>query len=176
MSMGIVEIQKSRAIRLLTMTLFFPLIAAAQSGTSTISGTVKDPTGAAVPSAKITVVDEQTGVTQASASNESGIFRLGSLLPGSYRVEIEADGFQKLVRGPVTLEVGQIISLDLALQVGNMSETVNVTESAPLVESQTSNVNQVVNRQMLNGLPLPNRAASSLAVLAPGVVMIDTGA
>jgi hypothetical protein len=163
-------------MKLLTMTLFFPLFTAAQSGTSTISGTVKDATGAAVPNAKIRVVDEQTGVTQTSASNEAGIFRLGSLLPGSYRVEIEADGFQKLVRGPVTLEVGQVIALDLALQVGNISETVNVTESAPLVESQTSDVNQVVNRQMLNGLPLPNRAASSLAALAPGVVMIDTGA
>src|SRR5215469_6989887 len=114
------------AMKRVTMALLFPLIAAAQSGTSTISGTLKDPTGAAVPSAKIRVVDEQTGATQTSASNDTGIFRVGSLLPGSYRLEIEADGFQKLVRGPVTLEVGQIISLDLVLQVGNISETVSV--------------------------------------------------
>jgi hypothetical protein len=91
-------------------------------------------------------------------------------------VEVEAAGFQKLVRRPVTVEVGQVIALDLAVELGKASETITVTESGPLTESQTSNVGQVVNRQMLAGLPLPNRAASSLAALAPGVVMIDSGA
>jgi hypothetical protein len=109
-------------------------------------------------------------------TNDAGIFRIGALVPGSYHVEIEADGFQKLVRGPLTLEVGQVLALNLELQLGKASETVNVTEAAPLVESQTSNVGQIVNREMLEGLPLPNRSASSLASLSPGVVMIDTGA
>ena len=161
---------------LLIISLIFPVLATAQSGTSTISGTIKDGTGSAVPSARVQVINDETGVSQSTVTNEEGVFRAGSLLPGSYRVDVEADGFQKLVRGPVTLQVGQVIALDLTLQVGNVSETVNVTEAAPLIESQTSTVGQVVNRQMLAGLPLPNRAASSLAALAPGVVMIDTGA
>ena len=76
----------------------------------------------------------------------------------------------------MTLQVSQTLALDLTLQVGQQNATVNVMEAAPLTESQSSNVAQVVNRQMLAGLPLPNRAASSLAALAPGVVMIDTGA
>ncbi|HXK04555.1 MAG TPA: carboxypeptidase-like regulatory domain-containing protein, partial [Verrucomicrobiae bacterium] len=162
--------------RLLLIGLIVPVFAAAQSGTSAISGSVKDASGGAIPTARVKVVNEQSGGTLSTLSNQAGLFRTGSLVPGSYRVEVEADGFQKLVRRPVTVEVGEVAALDLVLQVGAASETVDVTEAAPLTESQTSNVTQVVTREMLGGLPLPNRAASSLAALAPGVVMIDTGA
>src|SRR4029079_6015750 len=79
-------------------------------------------------------------------------------------------------RGPLTLQVSQTVALDLTLQVGQQSATVNVVESAPFTYAQSSNIAQAVTRQMLSGLPLPNRAASSLAALAPGVVMIDSGA
>src|SRR5205085_10564697 len=75
----------------------------------------------------------------------------------------------------VMLQISQVLAIDLTLQVGQQSETVNVEEAAPLTESQSSNVAQVINRKMVAGLPLPNRAASSLAGLAPGVIMIDTG-
>jgi hypothetical protein len=162
--------------KLLILNLIIAVLGTAQSGSSTISGTIKDATGSLIPGAKVKVVNEQTGAAQDTLANETGIFRAGSLTPGSYRVEVESDGFQKLIRGPINLEVGQILALDLELQLGKASDTVTVTEAAPLVESQTSNVGQVVTRKMLAGLPLPNRAASSLAALAPGVVMIDTGA
>src|SRR4051794_14011115 len=148
----------------------------APSGSSTISGTIKDPTGAGLPAASVKVVNEQTGAALDTTSNETGLFRVVSLVPGSYRLEVESAGFQKLVRGGVTVEVGQVLAIDLALQIGAASETVTITEGVPLVESQSSRVAQVENRQMLAGLPLPNRAASALAALAPGVVMIDTGA
>src|SRR5215471_2141470 len=154
------------------LVLLLSLAAAAQ----TISGDIHDPAGAAIPAAKIKIVNQQTGAAQATISNDTGSFRSTTLTPGDYRVEVEADGFQKLLRGPLTVEVGQVLPLDLVLQVGAKSDTVNVTEAAPLVDSQTSSQGQVVNREMLSGLPLPNRAASSLATLAPGVVMIDTGA
>lgn len=147
-----------------------------QSGTSTITGTVKDASGAAIPAARVTVTNENTGVAQNIGSNEAGAYRAGSLVPGTYKIEAEAEGFQTFLRRPVTLEVGQVIALDLTLELGKASETLVVTEAAPITESQTSTVGQVVNRQMLEGLPLPNRAASSLAALAPGVVMIDSGA
>src|SRR5215471_15471964 len=154
------------------LVLLLSLAAAAQ----TISGDIHDPAGAAIPAAKIKIVNQQTGAAQATISNDTGSFRSTTLTPGDYRVEVEADGFQKLLRGPLTVEVGQVLPLDLVLQVGAKSDTVNVTEAAPLVDSQTSSQGQIVNREMLSGLPLPNRAASSLATLAPGVVMIDTGA
>ena len=162
--------------KLLIISALILVLAIAQGGSSTISGAVKDATGALVPTAKVTVVNEQTGARLATLTNESGVYRVGSLAPATYRVEVEAEGFQKLLRGPITLAVGQVIALDLALDLGKATETVTVTEAAPITESQTSNVGQVVGRQMLSALPLPNRAASSLAALAPGVVMIDTGA
>ena len=155
--------------------LLFSQIALAQVGTSVLSGRITDATGASVPSARVSVINESTGASQGTLANEAGLFRVGSLVPGSYRLEVEANGFQKLVRGPLALEVGQVLALELGLQLGKALETINVTEAPPLVESQTSAVGQVVNREMLAGLPLPNRAASSLAALAPGVVMIDTG-
>jgi hypothetical protein len=158
------------------IVIFIMFLGVLSATAQTISGDIHDPAGAAIPRARIRVVNQQSGAAQATLSNEAGSFRAGSLIPGDYRVEVEVAGFQKLVRGPLTLEIGQIVSLDLTLQLGPNSETVNVTEASPLVDSQTSSLGQVVNRQMLSGLPLPNRAASSLAALAPGVVMIDTGA
>ena len=155
--------------------VLFSIAALAQSGSSVISGNIKDPTGAVIPDAKIKVVNEATGVAVDSISNDQGLYRAASLVPGSYRVEVTMQGFDRLVRGPVVLEVGQVLALDLTLQVGQNNQTVTVTEAAPLVESQSSNVSQLVNQKMLIGLPLPSRTASSLAALAPGVVMIDAG-
>ena len=97
------------------------------------------------------------------------------MTPGNYQLEAELPGFNRLTRGPLTLQVSQTLPIDLTLQVGQVNETVDVTEAAPLIESQSSDIGQAINRQMLTALPLPNRAASSLAALAPGVVMIDAG-
>jgi hypothetical protein len=163
-------------VKALIFIAIFVMLLRAQSGNGSISGTVQDPTGLAIPGAKVKVVNELTGVAANTETNDSGLYRAGSLPPGPYRLEIESDGFQKLTRRPVTLEVGQGLALDLVLQVGHATETIDVVEDAPLTESQSSTIGQAVNRQMLAGLPLPNRAASSLAALAPGVIMIDTGA
>ncbi len=147
----------------------------AQSGNSAISGNLKDATGAAISGANVIVKNLESGVQVPTVTNESGLYRAGALLPGNYQIDVDASGFDHLSRGPVTLQVSQTIAIDVTLQVGQQSQTVNVVEAAPLVESQSSSVSQTVDRQMLNGLPLPNRAASSLASLAPGVVMIDPG-
>src|ERR1700733_6836375 len=104
--------------RTVSLMILFAMLVAAQSGTSTISGIVNDPTGSPVPAAKIKIVNEQTGLSINLETNEAGLYRAGSLVPGVYRLEIEASGFEKVVRRPVTLEVGQVIALDLVLQVG----------------------------------------------------------
>src|SRR5215467_14658027 len=147
----------------------------AQSGNSAISGAVKDASDAVIPNAKIQIVNIDTGVKQETTSNEAGLYRVGALVPGTYRIETDAAGFDHLARGPITLQVSQSLGVDLVLQVGQQSAQVTVEDTAPVTESQSSNIAQAVNRQMLAGLPLPNRAASSLAALAPGVVMIDPG-
>jgi len=146
-----------------------------QAGSSTITGTVKDPTDAPIPGVTVRVLNIDTGIQQQTLTNEDGVFRISALVPGSYNVLAELPGFNKLTRGPIVLQVSQTLAIDLPLQIGAISETVSVTAAAPLLESLTSDIGQAVDRAKLETLPLPNRAASSLASLAPGVVMIDTG-
>jgi hypothetical protein len=155
--------------------LLFFQYAFAQSGSGTITGTIKDASGAPIPAVRVKVANTASGVSVETVSNEAGIYRVASLVPAAYRLEVDAPGFERLLRTGVVVEVGQVVALDVTLNVGAQTETMTVTEAAPLTESQSSNIAQVVNRQMLAGLPMPNRAASSLAALAPGVVMIDSG-
>jgi hypothetical protein len=156
--------------------VWFARVAYAQSGTSAIAGLVKDASGAAVPAAQITVVNEGTGVVVETVTNQDGAYRVSALVPGRYRVEFALDGFEPLMRPAIRLEVGQTLALDVVLHVAHQSEEVTVTAAVPVVDSVSSHVAQTVTREMLAALPLPNRAASSLVTLAPGVLMIDTGA
>ena len=91
------------------IAVVFPLVALAQSGNSVISGTVKDGSGLPIPGARLVIANEGTGVSGETVSNEAGIYRFGSLVPGSYRIEVESQGFDRLVRGPLGLQVGQTL-------------------------------------------------------------------
>ncbi|MEN3336806.1 MAG: hypothetical protein V7647_482 [Acidobacteriota bacterium] len=165
---------RAAALAALAWVLSIPVFA--QSGTSTITGVVRDATDAPLPGALVKVLNEDTGVEVETVSNGDGLYRVPALVPGHYRVEVNLEGFDRAVRRPITLEVSQTLAVDAVLSIGKQSETVNVSSETPLViESQSSNITQTVTRQMLEALPLPNRAASSLAALAPGVVMVDTG-
>ena len=158
-------------LALLPATLF------AQSGSSAIGGAITDSTGGQLPGVAVKTVNEQTGVSLETVSNAEGFYRFSALVPGRYRIEASLDGFDTAIRRAVTLEVSQTLAVDLMLIVAGQSETINVSAEAPrLIESQSSNVAQIVTREMIQALPLPNRAASSLVALAPGVIMIDTGA
>src|SRR4051812_16147179 len=168
----------SRFVRvavLLGTTAFAPTALLAQSGTSTISGIVKDTSGGTIPGAQVRVVNEDTNVVLDTLTNQEGLYRVGALVPGKYRVEVELSGFEPVIRRPIVLEVGQTLAIDVMLDIARQSEAVDVVASAPVVETQSSNITQTVTREMLAALPLPNRASSSLASLAPGVIMIDTG-
>jgi Carboxypeptidase regulatory-like domain/TonB-dependent Receptor Plug Domain/TonB dependent receptor len=147
----------------------------AQTGTSSITGTVTDATSSAIANAEIVLVNEESGARFVTRTNEAGSYRLASLLPARYRIEAQAAGFEKASLGNLVLAVSQVLPVDLTLQVGQASETITITETVPVTETQSSSVGQLVNRKMVSGLPMPNRAATSLVALAPGVVMIDTG-
>jgi Carboxypeptidase regulatory-like domain/TonB-dependent Receptor Plug Domain len=155
--------------------MFIPLWGFGQAGNSSITGTVKDATDASIPGVTITLSNLDTGIQLETLTNEVGLFRIGALVPGNYQVQAELSGFNRVTRGPLVLQVSQTLAIDLQREVGQVSETVEITEAAPLVSSQSSDIGQAINRQMLSALPLPNRAASSLAALAPGVLMIDSG-
>jgi hypothetical protein len=147
----------------------------AQTGNSGFAGSVTDPSGAAIPEAQVRVINEDSGTKVETASGGDGLFRVATLAPGSYRIEAAKDGFDTLVRRGLVVTTGQTLAIDLTLTVGRASETVTVQESGPLAETQSQTVGQLINRRMVTGLPMPNRAASSLVALAPGVVMIDSG-
>lgn len=161
--------------RFIALSLFLGASLLAQTGTGGLTGLISDATGAVIPDASINLINEDSGARVPTVSNESGIYRFASLVPGNYRIEVEKTGFDKLVRRGITVNVGQVTPVDLALQVGQNTQTVTVEVNTPLVESQSSSQGQLVNRRMVAGLPMPNRAATALAALAPGVVMIDTG-
>jgi Carboxypeptidase regulatory-like domain/TonB-dependent Receptor Plug Domain len=152
-----------------------PAAAYGQSGSGVISGIVQDASGAAVPGASVSVTNEATKIALESVTNDDGLYRVGALVPGVYRIDIRLSGFQTATRRPLTLSIGQTLTADVALALEGRQEAVTVTASVPAIETQGATVGQVVTREMLAALPLPNRAASSLVALAPGVVMIDTG-
>src|SRR5438477_8031784 len=133
--------------KLVTLAALTALVAAAQSGNSSISGSIKDPADAAIAGATVKVTNLETGVHQETATNEVGLYRVAALVPGSYRVEVDAVGFDHLSRGPLNVQVSQSLALDLTVQLGQQSALVTVNEAAPLVESQTSSTSQTVNRQ-----------------------------
>ncbi|HXA53174.1 MAG TPA: carboxypeptidase-like regulatory domain-containing protein, partial [Candidatus Acidoferrum sp.] len=114
------------------MTAAFLLLSSAvvyaQSGNSVISGTVKDASDAAIPNAKIQIANIDTGVKQETTSNQDGLYRIPALVPGSYRVEADAAGFDHLSRGPIVVQVSQTLALDLTLQVGQHSTAITVAD------------------------------------------------
>jgi len=148
----------------------------AQTTTSTITGRITDPSGAVIPGVQVSVINTESGVKTIVTSNVSGLYRVASLSPGPYQIEAESPGFQHLVRRGVVLQVSQILELDLVMEIGNVTETVEVTAAAPVVESATSNMGQLVERKMIEGMPLLNRAATALVVLSPAAVVINPAA
>src|SRR5690349_740163 len=98
------------------------LPAFSQVGSSTITGRITDATNSAIAAAQVKIVNQESGTSVTVASNEEGIFRAGSLIPGSYRIEVQASGFDAAVRNNVTLEVAQTFASDFALQVGQHNQ------------------------------------------------------
>jgi hypothetical protein len=143
----------------------------AQTTTSTLSGVVKDASGAVVPSAKIAVVNEGSGVVVSAVSNEAGLYHVIGLSPASYRLEAEANGFQKLVHPGIVVQISESVQVDLTLQLGNVQETVSVAATTPVLQTQTAGIDQLVERQMIDGMPMPNRTSTALLALIPGATI-----
>src|SRR5690348_8407994 len=160
------------------LRLFIALVAVAgwsQVGTSMLTGRIEDATGAALPEVEVRVTNEASGSTVRIRTNGEGIYRAPALLPGSYQVEVSLAGFEPRVRRNLVLEVAQTLAADFVLQIGQQTQAIEVTGDMPPIDTQSSSIAQLVNHKMIDNLPLPNRAASSLVSLSPGVVMITSG-
>ena len=158
-------------MRTLYLLAVISAVALGQATPSTITGLVRDTSGAIIPGAKVQVVGEDSGVAFAAIANSAGLYRSPSLIPGNYRLEAEASGFQKLVRGQLTVQIGQTLQVDITLTVGNVQETVNVTGASPVLETQSSSVTQLVEKEMVQGMPMPNRTSTALLALIPGAAV-----
>ncbi|MDR3701654.1 MAG: TonB-dependent receptor [Candidatus Sulfopaludibacter sp.] len=125
----------------------------AQNNTGIISGRITDQTGAVVPNAEITVTQTDTGVDSVSQSNSEGLFRVPGLRDGPYKVTVTAAGFKKAVRAGFNLQIGQILDVEMKLEVGALTESVTVTNSIPLLDTQTSSTGQVMEGDYFYELP-----------------------
>jgi hypothetical protein len=146
----------------------------AQVAGATLSGTVKDASGAAVPNAQVSITNPATGVTRGVTTDSAGFYTAPNLLPGAYEVSVSSQGFATAVLTGITLTVGAQQVLNPTLRVGQVSQKVVVTTEAPAVQLASSTLTGVVEAPTVVGLPLNGRSWTDLASLQPGVSGIQT--
>ena len=150
----------------LTVSAF---VALAQT-TGSVNGTVLDGQGAALPGAELVLTNVGTGQTRKLTSSAEGYFLFGDLAPAGYRLKVSATGFKELTLDSLTLNVGQQRTVRPVLEVGSLSEKIEVSSTLAPVTTSTSSVSQVVDSQRIERLPLNGRNALQLVALVPGVV------
>jgi outer membrane receptor protein involved in Fe transport len=141
----------------------------AQSITSSLIGTVTDSSGAVVPNATIIATNVATNARGQAKTDSYGNYLLLQLSPGSYTVEVSAQGFKRNLHSAIVLELQQQAQLDVKLEIGQVSDTVTVSADASALETTTSTIGQVVNNRAIMNLPLNTRNVYSLIYLTPGV-------
>src|SRR5438105_5430979 len=141
----------------------------AQQTTGNITGRILDPQGAAVPGVTVTARSAATGFTRTEVSDAEGIYRLNALPVGIYDVTAELSGFATVAKKDVDVFVGQTQTVDFALKVAAVAETVNVTGASPLIEITASSVGAIVDPKRIESLPLNGRQFANLAATVPGV-------
>jgi hypothetical protein len=154
----------------LALLLSVSLAAYGQSTYGSITGTVTDVSGAAVTDASVTLTNLGTQEKRTQNSGADGLFTFVNLFPGQYRVDVEKTGFKHFARPDVTVQVQQSTTVNAALQVGEVSQVVEVTSQTPLLQSETSSLGQVVDTRETSELPLNGRNVFNLLSTAPSVV------
>jgi hypothetical protein len=148
----------------------------AQKDAGTIVGLVRDASGAVVQGAKVTVEDVDRDVQMTLSTSDAGEYVASPLHIGRYKVTVEKTGFKKAVSEVVELDVPGRVAINMALEVGQISEQMVVTGAAPLLETETSELGQVVDRKRVSNLPLNGRNFAQLALLSTGTAPSEPGA
>ena len=142
----------------------------AQEVTATITGTVTDPSGAAVVGAAVTAKSGERGITYNGETNDTGIYRISQLPVGRYDLRIEKIGFQTSLYPTFVLHENQVARFDVELKVGQVSQTIEVTGAAPALKTEATQVDTIINAAANDNLPLAARNYVQLTLLAPGSV------
>ncbi len=142
----------------------------AQSTYGSITGRVTDPSGASIPGAQVTLTNLATTDRRTQTTGTDGLYSFVNLIPGQYRVDASKEGFKHFSREPVVVQVQQTSDIEIAMQVGQVSENVTVTAETPLMQTETSSLGQVVEQRKANELPLNGRNIFNLITISPAAV------
>lgn len=159
-----------------TLTLFLLLLSlvvmpgSAQTITASITGLVSDPSAAVIGNAKVVATNTGTNVPFETVSNEGGVYTFPFLPVGTYTVAVEASGFKKTVLGPFKLEVNQIARVDAKLELGEATQTVEIRDVAPILQTESTQTGDTLSSNKLSSLPLKSRNFVALTLLIPGAV------
>jgi hypothetical protein len=144
--------------------------ALAQTGAASLTGIVTDPSGAALPGATVTATNQATNVAYTAVSNEAGNYTVTSVPVGTYVLKAELSGFKTAATKAIAVEAKQIARLDFQLEIGALEETVEVKTEAPVLQTESATVGEVISGTTLSALPLNGRNTGQLSLLLPGVV------
>ncbi len=158
-----------QTLGLALLCLFFSTLLSAQGTGGRILGRISDPTGAVLSGVKVTATNDATSVAQDTVSNDSGDFVFPNVPVGTYSLTFDLKGFKKAVRHSIALDVNQVITLNMTMQLGGNEEVVDVTAEAPLVDTSSTQLGAVVNNRSVNELPLNARDTYQFLQLQPGV-------
>src|ERR1700730_9482903 len=164
-----------RLMVMLCISLGLGGTAGAQKDAATIVGIVEDPSGAVVPGAQITITDADRGTSFMTSTDGAGKYAAGPLKIGRYTVKVGKKDFKTAVIGPLDLQLGQRREVNVRLEIGAALQSVRVN-ATPSLETQTSDLGQVIDNRTINDLPLNGRNFSQLALLAAGVAPSEPGA
>ncbi len=145
-------------------------IAWGQEVTASIVGTVTDPSGAPIKDADVTATDTERGVARTTKSNDAGAYNITRMPVGTYEVRISATGFQTAVQSAVTLVLNQTARIDVQMKMGKVSETIEVSSTAPVLQTDRTEVSTIIDAKTNETLPLATRNYVQLTLLAPGAV------
>ena len=159
------------ATLLLIFGLTFATICSAQSPTGTISGIVVDPSGGIVAGAEILIVSDTTSVQYPAKTDSEGIYVVANLPPGPYRIQVSKIGFKTIIKPDIVIHVQDALAINFRLPLGAISEVVTVQGGAPLVNTESGSVSTVIDRQLVDNLPMNGRSFNTLLQLTPGVVI-----
>jgi Carboxypeptidase regulatory-like domain len=156
------------AILTVLFAICVPSLLAQSAGTSSLTGTITDPSGAAIPNVTVTITSNDTGQTRTATTGSDGVYKFSLLPPGSYKVRFAATGFKTAEVGAVTLNVTETPTLDRSLEVGAQSEQVTVEATAETLQTATSSLGTTVESRTVTALPLANRNYTQILGLSAG--------
>src|ERR1700734_834052 len=155
------------------LTLILPAMLFAQGYFGTVSGVLTDPSGAVIQGAKVTLLDEQKGYQFTATSDSDGRYLFASIPPGTYSVTAETQGFEKTVRTHIKLNVSENPAANLTMKIAGAAQTVEVQAQTSTIATEDAVTGQVIDRRLINDLPLIDRNVTELTFLTPGVTDVD---